>query len=66
MKVYAEEAQPTPFVVMYPYQDITENYGVDNFKKKALRKIKPEISDYLSPYQRARMFQRWRNTLGVR
>lgn len=34
MKVYAEEAQPTAFVVMCPYQGITENYGVDNFEKK--------------------------------
>lgn len=50
MKDYAEEAQPTPFVVMYPYWDITENYGADNFKKKAPRKVKLEISDYLSLY----------------
>jgi len=31
----------------------------------ALRKIKLEILDYLSPYQRASMFQRWRNYLRV-
>lgn len=49
LTVHAEEAQPTPFVVMYPYWDTTEYCGTDNCKKKALRKITLEISDYLSP-----------------